>query len=370
MDTDLVSAFARFDGWMTAAALPFWSTTGHDGPGRGFTEHLTLDARPADVPFRRVRVQARQIYVFSHAEVLGWTAGRPAADDGYRFLLRHARTAQGGWVRRIGRDGGVLDPAADLYDIAFVLFALAWRHRATGDAEPVEVALATLAWLDRLRIPGQPGFENVVPVDGGPRQQNPHMHLLEAALAWYEATRAEPFLALALELVELFRTRLFDRVTGTLAEFFTPDWQRLRPHGGQAAIEPGHQFEWAWLLHQAGRLLDVDIAAEAGALYRFAAAHGGQPVIDAVTEDGRAHDQAVRLWPQTEAIKAHLAFGNRAAAAALANGLHDRFLAPAPPGTWIDHFAPDGRALPDKIPASSLYHLFVAYAEMQRVIRG
>ena len=363
MSTDLARAFARFDNWMQDQALPFWSGTGHDGPGRPFTEHLTSDARPADVPFRRVRVQARQIYVFSHAEVLGWTAGRRAADDAYRFLLRHGRTPEGGWARRIGREGGVLDAAADLYDIAFVLFALAWRHRATGEAEPVELARQTLAWLDTLRISGRAGFENVLPREAGPRQQNPHMHLLEASLALFEASGEAAFRDLARELVDLFKARLFDPASGTLAEFFADDWQRRRP----AAIEPGHQFEWAWLLVQADRLLGSDVGMEARRLYDFAARHGGLPVIDTVDEDGAPQSRATRLWPQTEAIKAHLAFGNDRAAAGLTDMLCARFLEPAPAGTWIDHYDSDGRALGDKIPASSLYHLFMAYAELRGV---
>ncbi|MHA4875565.1 AGE family epimerase/isomerase, partial [Enterococcus faecium] len=81
------------------------------------------------------------------------------------------------------------------------------------------------------------------------------------------------------------------------------DWQRLRP----SAIEPGHQFEWAWLLHQAGRLVGADVAAPARRLYDFATRHGALPVIDAVGEDGAARQASTRLWPQTEAIKAHLA---------------------------------------------------------------
>ena len=44
--------------------LPFWSTVGRDRPGFGFVEHLDPAARPADVPYKRVRVQARRIFVF------------------------------------------------------------------------------------------------------------------------------------------------------------------------------------------------------------------------------------------------------------------------------------------------------------------
>ena len=107
------------------------------------------------MPYKRVRVQARQIFVFSCAHGLGWPGALEAASDGYEFLTRHARRADGGWVRLLGRDGEVLDPTADLYDLAFVVFALAWYARATGSAEAIGQAHDTLAWIGGQH--GEPG---------------------------------------------------------------------------------------------------------------------------------------------------------------------------------------------------------------------
>ena len=129
-------AQACFRTWMVDDALPVWATAGRDAAGFGFQEHLTLDGLPAGVPFKRMRVQARQIYVFSHAHHLGLVGGIDAAADALRFITAEGMRPDGAWVRTLGRRGGVLDPAVDLYDVAFVLLALAWFARATGDPRP------------------------------------------------------------------------------------------------------------------------------------------------------------------------------------------------------------------------------------------
>jgi len=50
----------------------------------------------------------------------------------------------------------------------------------------------------------------------------------------------------------------------------------------------------------------------------------------------------------------------------MAGTLMDNFLGRPIAGGWIDHLSAKGRPLVDYIPASSLYHLFLAAAETQR----
>jgi len=221
---EIQDATAALGAWIFQSALPFWSTVGRDEPGLGFVEHLSLSARPANVVYKRVRVQARQIYVFSRAHLLGWAGAREAADDGYDFLIRHASRTDGSWIRRIGREGGVVDPTVDLYDLAFVMLALAWYGRAIGSAEPIDRARRTLSWIEDNMASPTDGYYNALPVPVEPREQNPHMHLLEAMLALFVTTGDEAFLKVAYRLVNLFRRRLFDSNSGTLGEFFSDDW--------------------------------------------------------------------------------------------------------------------------------------------------
>jgi len=47
--------------------------------------------------------------------------------------------------------------------------------------------------------------------------------------------------------------------------------------------------------------------------------------------------------------------------------LLERYLAHRPQGTWIDAFDAGGRPIVKTIPASTLYHVFLAFAEVLRV---
>ncbi|MGE3141852.1 MAG: AGE family epimerase/isomerase [Hyphomonadaceae bacterium] len=360
--------------WMFEAALPLWGEAGVDRVRGGFREELDLAGRPTSVDFKRVRVMARQIYVFSHAAVLGWKPGLALSAWGYAFLVEKAWLgADKGWARRLSASGAVIDPTPDLYDLAFVLFALSWRYRASGEADALARMHATLDFIEaHMRPAGGIGFLHEKPPIG-PRQQNPHMHLMEALLAAYEASHDQRFLARAGELAALFRGKFFNGET--LAEYFSDDLARAPAAQGRI-LEPGHHFEWAWILAQYQRLARDDVHREAHALVRFAEAHGvdaaTQVTFNQVRDDGAVLDRGSRAWPNTERIKGHLALYElgghdpRAALEGSARLLLDRYLAVTPRGSWIDQFDAAGRPLSKAAPASTFYHVFLAFAELLR----
>src|SRR5690606_32211788 len=86
-----------------------------------------------------------------------------------------------------------------------------------------------------------------------PRSQNPHMHLFEALLAWAEADPGGPWLDRADSIRALFDRFFFDAEAGILAEHFDRDWRRASGPAGEV-VEPGHHFEWVYLLEEHGRL--------------------------------------------------------------------------------------------------------------------
>jgi mannose/cellobiose epimerase-like protein (N-acyl-D-glucosamine 2-epimerase family) len=93
--------------------------------------------------------------------------------------------------------------------------------------------------------------------------------------------------------------------------------------------------------------------------------------MNALLDDFTQHDDAARLWPQTERIKAG------ALAAALgddtgwevacrgAAGLIG-YLEAAPSGLWRDSMTADGDYVVEPAPASSFYHIVCAIAELDR----
>ena len=366
----------RLKAWTTGQALPVWSTRGVDLACGGYVEAFDLTGAPLDPGFKRVRAMARQMYVFSHATHLGWMDGEAPARHGFEYLTQNAWLGDGaGWARRLTTAGEVLDATPDLYDAAFCLFALSWYYRAFGDNGARDYMRRTAALIPEVFA--HPGGEGFLHWRGATcwRQQNPHMHLLEASLAAMEADPDGPYEGLARTVLSLFERRLFDPVTGTLGEFFTDDWARAPGDAGRH-VEPGHQFEWAWILTEARRIVGVDLDAFARALIAFSERHGvdaSGATVDGVRDDGAPHQTGSRTWPNTERIKAGVAraaldgAADRAMIDASGRLLLERYFANAPAGCWIDQFDAEGRPTATTIPASTLYHVFLAVAEADRV---
>lgn len=342
----------------------------------GFHEHLDASGAPLPLGTKRVMVQARQLYVLCHAALLGDPSGRAAAEVGYDFLRRaYHDGAQGGWFFRANAAGEPTDRSKDLYAHAFVLFALAYLHRAFAMHDAIRLAGET--WdviVSRLAAPGggfwEGGSEHWEP-SPAMRRQNPHMHLLEALLALYEATGETRWLTEAHGLIDLFQTRLFHAETGTVGEFFTADWTPHADHGH--LVEPGHHFEWVWLLHRYASLAGRPVDPAADALFTMAARHGFDPadggLHDQLDRSGRPVLRSRRIWPVTEAIKAHVVraeAGLSSDVAGLTGHLVSRFLHPAELG-WVETMAADGVHAQLTLPGSTPYHLFAAAAEIRRV---
>lgn len=366
--------FAAARTWLFDRALPFWAAHGVDETHGGFHEALTLAGAPLDVGFKRVRVIARQTYVFAHAALMGWDGpARALAERGGAELVARAWSpTRGHFVRTLTTAGAARDETPDLYDHAFVLFAFGWLHAATGAQHWLDWALRTVDAIE-THFAASEGFAHVAPDDGA-RLQNPHMHLLEAALVCLEHTRHPRFEALTQRIVALFAGRLFDPGTGTLAEYFDADWARAAGERGRI-VEPGHHFEWAWILGQARRIARLDQSAAALRLVAFAERFGcdeaSGATFNSVRDDGAPLDRGSRTWPNTERIKGAIAafelggVDPRPALAAAGNALLDRYL--TPDGGWIDSYDAAVQPTATTMPASTFYHVALALAELLRV---
>lgn len=363
----LAAAAAWHAAWLEQAALPLWASAGLDAGRGSFQEALSVDGEPWPAP-RRSRVQTRQIWVYATAAAEGLGEGHGAiARRAYGFYVAHYRRPDGLFARAAAIEGEITDPTPALYEQAFSLLAMSALERIEPGGFEAD-ALALRAALEASRHPAG-GFREIG--GGQPFQANAHMHLLEAALAW-EAVGKGAWPQLCDEIAELALSRFIDRQAGVLREFFDADWRALDDAGG-GLVEPGHQFEWAWLLERwgqaRGRQDARDMARRLYATGLRGVDAGSGIVMNALWSDLGVRDPGARLWTQTEYLKAALLFGDDdgdgGQALRAADGLASYLETPRA-GTWRDKRGADGEFVEEPAPASSFYHLLGAILPLRR----
>lgn len=358
---------ADMNHWLREDAWRIWLDHGIDWCRGGFHEHLSSANLTCDATFRRLRVSARQIYVFSQAMQMGTPGAEDAVELGLRAIRAHFAMPEGGYAARCDLRGRIIDGWIDLYDQAFVLLALAAAFAARPSARLRTEALALLDFLETsLRHPSGVGFQEGLPAHL-PRRQNPHMHWLEALLAAAESFREVIFLERAAELVDLFLGALFQLPEGALPETFDDAWRPLRDNG-RFLVEPGHHAEWIWLLGRFEALvhdrpdLHAGCQAAAAVFRQFnetcGRASGSQMIVDAVWSDGSEAAGGCSLWPQAEVLKAEACRpDSQADRVVRAYENLSQFLLPEPSGLWRERLNPGSQDDPGITKASSLYHL-------------
>ncbi|MEO0467505.1 MAG: AGE family epimerase/isomerase, partial [Pseudomonadota bacterium] len=249
---------------MLDASLPFWAERGVH-PVLGFRERLTADGDILDDSDTRVRLQARQTFCFAYGKHMGWSD--PRADHliqrGIDVLRDHCRRDDGLFGARMSYAGGLSVEDADLYDTAFALLAFSWAARV-GNIEAASLGRALHDVIETvLRRPeSEGGYLERLPAPQQ-RLQNPHMHLYEASLAYFEASGDTTALARARNIEQLLEQQFLTAKSRALREVFGPDWG---PAEGDR-FEAGHQYEWVWLMSERARLDSQPVSAATTGLY-------------------------------------------------------------------------------------------------------
>lgn len=358
--------------WLCSQALPLWSVAGFDATSASFVERLALDGTPqVEVP-RRVMTQARQIHVYATAALNHWfpEGGDLALRAGDAMIERYSvADGAGGWAFSCTGQGVIVDGKRDLYAHAFVLLALAGLIRLDAKPRYIEIVHNTLAFLDRQMASPAGGYVEEWPGAFSPRRQNPHMHLVEALLALQETGVCGDSSERLHRLIDLFEQRFFSAHRDVLSEYFDERW---RPVGDGWMFEPGHHFEWVWLLKRTAACTGIatDEMRARLLLQGLRGIDSAGRVVDEMGKDGPAR-LTFRLWPAMEAAKALALTPSQISLVPSVLGAAWRlFFARALPGGWIDRVDQRGVALVDHMPASSLYHICTALDCLQHQMPG
>jgi mannose-6-phosphate isomerase len=375
MDSIVTRNVARSKDWLSNQVFPLWFEKGiHAGDG-GFVEALSLRGEILDLP-RRAMVQARQIYAFRTGMDMGCfpeARTRAVVARAAAFLIERYSAPSGAFFHSIPSASKPGNEQPDLYTQAFALFGLANAYAAAPEASIKRRALALVDYLRRERRAPGGGYTELE--DGRfVLRSNPHMHLFEAAIAWLRADEDPRWKELAAEILDLCLTKFVDPETGALCERFAGDWTPERTDG-RFVFEPGHHYEWSWLITLHAESRGLDATQVPLRLYRIAEARGVSPGGDAYDEvwsDGVPKKKSSRFWPQGERTKsaarlgAHAPDGEKpgfARSADMALESLSRYLQTPEPGLWRDTLLENGQFREEPVKASSLYHIINAIEE-------
>lgn len=336
-------------GWNPQLALPY--------------EALDAEQRPLPPQRYRAMACARQLYLFS--QLIG-DAAAPFAQERaaalFRSLQRHFHDAEhGGWFYSIDADGAPLDRRKDLYTHAFILFACA--HYWAKVREPlVESVLNAALEVVALRFARSDGLyeaslaEDWSVLGSGPLQ-NPLMHLAEAFLAILAVREDAAVQTALLELCQAMQQQFIDPQHGVMLE---------KPLGAvDNWFEPGHQFEWFFLLDSSPLLRSNPLHASLSRAFAFAEQLGVDPQSGAVCAmldlqpGAPIKDATQRIWAQAEYLRAlTLRAGSQAPLQRQLKALHAHFLHA---GGWNECLDASGAVSRRDMPSTTPYHLATCY---------
>ena len=133
--------------------------------------------------------------------------------------------------------------------------------------------------------------------------------MLEACLHWEIKGNSQihQFRNIADEIVELAISKFIDKDKGFLYELFNKDWS-IPDKKEFLIIEPGHQFEWGYLLLQWSLLRDnYKVYKYAKNLInigeQFGISNLNSSVVNSINSNLSLEDANCKLWPQTERLK-------------------------------------------------------------------
>ncbi|PWB32976.1 N-acylglucosamine 2-epimerase [Pseudomonas sp. SDI] len=336
-------------GWNAEMALPFEA----------------LDPQHQPLPAQRYRAMAcaRQLYLFSSRFEQPGASDRAAAL--FRSLQRHFHDAEhGGWFYSIDAQGKPLDRRKDLYTHAFIVFACA--HYWSKVKEPlVESTLnAALTVIAEQFSTGDGLYEASLGEDwsdlnSGPLQ-NPLMHLAEAFLATVSVREDAQAHAALLALTEAMQAQFVEPQHGVMLE---------KPRGAvDNWFEPGHQFEWFYLLESSPLLRGGELHGSLQRAFGYAEQCGVKDgaVLAMLSAEGEVRDATQRIWAQAEYLRA-LALRPGAADKVLAQlrTLQARFL---PEAGWYECRDAAGQVSRSDMPSTTPYHLATCLQGLQRLL--
>ena len=359
---ELTAVFTAVEQHFRQVIVPLWQGPGWTADMALPYEALSPDHQPLPPQRYRAMACARQLYVF--ASLIGdkdFPDAAARAGALFRSLQQHFHDAEhGGWIYSIDPHGAPLDQRKDLYTHAFIIFASAHYWAKVREPLVESVLKAALSVVAERFSDGNGLYEASLNQDwsslGSGPLQNPLMHLAEAFLATLSVRDDAPVQAALLTLTERMQQRFIEPVHNVMLE---------KPRGAvDNWFEPGHQFEWFFLLHASPLLRETPLHASLERAFSFAEQVGVDAKTGAVCgmldSAGGLRDGTQRIWAQAEYLRAlTLRPENQPRLQRQLLALQQHFLHA---GGWYECLDAQGNVSRADMPSTTPYHLATCYS--------
>jgi mannobiose 2-epimerase len=281
----------EWDALLRDRMLPYWYNTTVNSPG-GYKVYDPGD-RSWRAQFRSLLIksktqthnesarglvsQARLLWVFSHAHLLGYSTPErnylDAAAHGYSYLIETMLDREyGGFYWKADVNRGVIEPLKILYGQSIAIYALVEYHRASGLSAPLDYACWIYetvqqkfhddvhgGWIEHcerdftpLTCTGErlPNVPDIVGFKSGDAQ----LHLMEALTELYSEVKDASVRDSLTEAIELLCTKFYPPDVSESCEYRLTDWKPVA-NDELSNLSHGHMVEFAWLLLHAQQAL-------------------------------------------------------------------------------------------------------------------
>ncbi|MGC9317748.1 MAG: AGE family epimerase/isomerase [Armatimonadota bacterium] len=226
--------------------VPWWMEHAIDWENGGICTFIEDDGTVASTD-KYMWSQLRALYVWSalHNRIDERPEWLDVARNVYDFVLEHGRDEQGRWNYWVTAEGEVVEGPTSIYSDGFAIMGMTEFARATGEQEPIDVALETYESA-RERL-AKPGSYLTAPYEV-PAGAKAHGVSMIFSNVFYELGRflddeeiMEAGYEHALQVMDHFRRP--DRML--LLEYVSLDGEELDSPEGRVVV-PGHAIESMW----------------------------------------------------------------------------------------------------------------------------
>ncbi|MEK4517617.1 AGE family epimerase/isomerase [Paenibacillus sp. FSL H8-0122] len=304
--------------------LGFWMKQTVDETHGGFIGEMDNKLQVIPGADKSLVLNARILWTFASAyRIYGTAEYLTMAERAYDYLIQHFTDPEfGGFFWMVDEHGAASQPKKQIYGLAFVIYALAEYHHATGREDVLRQATQLFHLIEKHGYdPLHTGYIEALSREwemtdslslsskdmNEKKSMNTHLHVLEGYTGLYRVWKSEVLGHKLAELIETMLEHILDSDGKHFHLFMDEEW-RVKSE----LISFGHDIEGSWLLYEAAETLgDEELL---GRVHKASLSMAEAALAEGIEVDGGIWNEADRSgfidkahesrdwWPQAEAM--------------------------------------------------------------------